>query len=173
MQLELPKIEHRMCVKHMYENLKKNHAGKKQMKPLIWSLAWSYNDAEFSRNLDKIRCYDVKVYADVLKSKPKTWCRAYYKLGNYCEDVDNNSTESFNNTIKKAREMPFVPMLNMISRLAMARIARRSAESHTHNGKFPDHVVILYCLYIYFLIVSLFCIRYMYPICCKISGQRI
>ncbi|XP_024011405.1 uncharacterized protein LOC112086665 [Eutrema salsugineum] len=94
-KLELPKIEHRMCVRHIYDNIKKNH-GK--------------------------------------KTKPRTWCRAFYKMGNYCEDVENNSTESFNNTIKKARELPFVPMLEMVRRLAMARIAKRKAKSHNHKG---------------------------------------
>lgn len=104
------------------------------MKPYIWRLAWSYNEAEYQQNLDRIFNYDVGVYDDVQKTNPKSWCRAFYRLGPYCEDVENNSTESFNNTITKARDMPFVPMLESIRRLAMARIAKRSAISHSHKG---------------------------------------
>ncbi|CAA7045973.1 unnamed protein product [Microthlaspi erraticum] len=100
-KIELPKMEHRKCVRHIYGNLKKKHGSKKQMKQHIWRLAWSYNEAKFQVNLD----------------------RAFYKLGNYCEDVENNSTESFNSSINKAREKPFIPMLEAIARLAMARIA--------------------------------------------------
>lgn len=124
-----------MCVRHIYGNLKKNHGSKKDMKPFIWSLAWSYNEAEYQQRLDRIRCYDSGVYEDVLKTNPKSWCRAFYKMGSYCEDVENNSTESFNSTITKAREKPFVPMLETIRRLAMARIAKRSATSRGHKGK--------------------------------------
>lgn len=134
-QQELPKIEHRMCVRHIYGNLKKKHGSKSDMKPYIWSLAWSYNEAEFLQGLDRIFNYDVGVYDDVQKTNPRSWCRAFYRLGSYCEDVENNSTESFNNTITKARDMPFVPMLETIRRLAMARIAKRSTICHDHKGE--------------------------------------
>ncbi|XP_013594896.1 PREDICTED: uncharacterized protein LOC106303080 [Brassica oleracea var. oleracea] len=131
---ELPKVEHRKCVRHIYENLKKKHGSKSDMKSYLWSLAWSYNEAEYKERLDRILNYDVGVYDDVMKTNPKSWCRAYHRLGPYCEDVENNSTESFNNTIGKARELPFVPMFETIRRLAMARIAKRSAISHAHKG---------------------------------------
>ena len=89
-QHELPKIEHRMCVRHIYGNLKKKHGSKSDMKPYIWRLAWSYNEAEYQQNLDRIFNYDVGVYDDVQKTNPKSWCRAFYRLGPYCEDVENN-----------------------------------------------------------------------------------
>ncbi|KAG7553248.1 Zinc finger SWIM-type [Arabidopsis thaliana x Arabidopsis arenosa] len=133
-ELELPKIEHRMCVRHIYANLKKNHASKKQMKPLIWNLAWSYNEAQFKQRLERIFAYDTVVYDEVMKSNPRRWCRAFYKIGNYCEDVDNNFTESFNKTINKAREKPFVAMLEMVRRLAMIRIAKRLDLAYSHKG---------------------------------------
>ncbi|CAA7036196.1 unnamed protein product [Microthlaspi erraticum] len=113
-KIELPKMEHRKCVRHIYGNLKKKHKSKKQMKSHIWRLAWSYNEAKF---------------------------QAFYKLGNYCEDVENNSTESFNASINKAREKPFIPMLEAIARLAMARIAVRSRISHDHTGKCTPYVI--------------------------------
>ncbi|CAA7043604.1 unnamed protein product [Microthlaspi erraticum] len=120
--------------RHIYGNLKKKHPSKKHMKPYIWNLAWSYNEPEFLENLDRLFNYDSGVYNDVMKQNPRSWCRAFYKKGNYCEDVENNSTESFNKTIKQARGKAFVPMLETIRRLAMARIAKRSAKSHGHNG---------------------------------------
>uniref|UniRef100_A0A1J3ISR3 SWIM-type domain-containing protein n=1 Tax=Noccaea caerulescens TaxID=107243 RepID=A0A1J3ISR3_NOCCA len=70
-----------------------------------------------------------------MATNPRSWCRAFYKLRNFCEDVENNSTESFNSSINKAREKPFIPMLETIARQAMARIAVRSRISHEHRGK--------------------------------------
>ncbi|XP_024014025.1 uncharacterized protein LOC112088102 [Eutrema salsugineum] len=130
---ELPGIEHRMCVRHIYINLKKGHKGP-DLKGLIWHLAWSYNEIDYKENLEKIRRYDVSLYSDLLKTKPETWCRAYYKLGPYCEDVENNSVESFNNSIGKAREKDLVPMLETIARLAMVRIAKRDVKASDHEG---------------------------------------
>jgi len=75
------------------------------------------------------------VYDDIMKTKPRTWARAFQKRGNYCEDVDNNFTESFNGSLNKAREKPFVAMLEAIRLMAMVRIAKRSVDSHTHTSK--------------------------------------
>ncbi|XP_048618309.1 uncharacterized protein LOC106381586 isoform X2 [Brassica napus] len=139
-KIELPKMEHRKCVRHIYGNLKKKHGNKKQMKSYIWSVAWSYNEAKYQQNLDRLSCYDTGVYTDVMATNPRSWCRAFFKLGNYCEDVENNSTESFNSSINKAREKSFVHMLETIARLAMVRIATRSRESHEHQGKCTPYV---------------------------------
>ncbi|XP_019099759.1 PREDICTED: uncharacterized protein LOC104784231 [Camelina sativa] len=139
-ELELPKIEHRKCVRHIYGNLKKTHPDKKQLKKLLWDLAWSYNTRDYEERLERIHAYDSKVYEDVMKTKPKTWCRAFHKIGSYCEDVENNSVESFNNTINKAREKPFVAMLETVRRLAMVRIAKRSAISYSHEGLCTPYV---------------------------------
>ncbi|XP_024010379.1 uncharacterized protein LOC112085398 [Eutrema salsugineum] len=119
----LPKIEHRMCTRHIYMNLKSHHGKNPELKGLIWHLAWSYNEPEFRENLNKIELYDEALYRDLLKTKPETWCRAFYKLGSYCEDVENNSVESFNNSIGKARDKALVPMLETIARLAMKYLA--------------------------------------------------
>ena len=56
--LELPKIEHQVCVQHIYGNLMKRHGSKTRIKPLLWDLAWSYNDKEYKQRLKKIACYD-------------------------------------------------------------------------------------------------------------------
>ncbi|KAG7604050.1 Zinc finger PMZ-type [Arabidopsis thaliana x Arabidopsis arenosa] len=139
-QLELPKIEHRMCVQHIYGNSKKIYGSKTMIKPLLWNLAWSYNEKEYKQHLEKIRCYDTKVYESVMKTKPRSWVRAFQKIGSFCEDVDNNSVESFNGSLNKAREKPFVAMLETIRRMAMVRIAKRSVESHTHTGVCTPYV---------------------------------
>ena len=148
-QLELPKIEHRMCVQHIYGNLKKTYGSKTMIKPLLWNLAWSYNETEYKQHLEKIRCYDTKVYESVMKTNPRSWVRAFQKIGSFCEDVDNNSVESFNGSLNKAREKQFVAMLETIRRMAMVRIAKRSVESHTHTNMslalqplFLDHEVL-------------------------------
>ncbi|XP_020874677.1 uncharacterized protein LOC110226664 [Arabidopsis lyrata subsp. lyrata] len=139
-QLELPNIEHRMCVQHIYGNLKKTHGSKTRIKPLLWDLAWAYNEKDFKQHLEKIFCYDSVIYNDVMKTNPRSWSRAFQKVGSFCEDVDNNSVESFNGSLNKAREKPFVAMLETIRRMAMVRIAKRSVESHTHTGACTPYV---------------------------------
>lgn len=140
-QTELPGIEHRMCVRHIYGNLKGKHGKKADLKLHVWNLAWSYNEPEYRENLDRIFNYDSEVHEDVLKTNPKSWSRAYFKLGNYCEDVENNSTESWNNTVLKARDMPYVPMLEMIARQSMVRISKRNVIALGHKSLCTPYVI--------------------------------
>lgn len=138
---ELPLAEHRSCVKHIVENLKKNHAKKDLLKTLVWKLAWSYNVKAYEKNLNSLRCYDEALYNDVLKEEPHTWSRCFYKLGSCCEDVDNNATESFNSTITKARAKSLVPMLETIRRQGMTRIFKRNKKSLKHQGRFSKYAL--------------------------------
>lgn len=71
----------------------------------------------------------------------KTWSLAYYRLGSFCEDVDNNATESFNATIIAARAKAAVPMLETIRRQAMVIIAKRWKKSERREEKFTKYVV--------------------------------
>ncbi|CAE6224026.1 unnamed protein product [Arabidopsis arenosa] len=137
---ELPNAEHRMCVKHIIENLKKNHAKKDMLKPLVWRLAWSYNPKAFAANLENLKRYDLELYNDVMKEQPHTWSRAFYRIGSCCEDVDNNATESFNSTITKARAKSLIPMLETIRRQGMQRITKRNRKSRNHQGRFSEYV---------------------------------
>lgn len=138
---ELPNAEHRMCVKHIVENLKKNNLNKDRLKELVWKLAWSYTEKQFEMHLNMLRGYDLALYNDVMKEQPKTWSRAFYKIGSCCEDVDNNATESFNATITKARAKAMVPMLDTIRRQAMQRITKRNLKSRKHQRKYSKYVV--------------------------------
>ena len=140
MESELPNAEHRKCVKHIAENVKKNHAKKDLLKPRIWDIARSYTKSEFDYNDKKLQAYDLALYNDVMTELPKTWSRPFYKLRSCCENVDNNATESFNSTITKSRTKSMVPMLEMIRRQAMERIAKRHITSMKHEGVCSKYV---------------------------------
>ncbi|XP_019087271.1 PREDICTED: uncharacterized protein LOC104727518 [Camelina sativa] len=116
-QTELPKAEHRFC-----------------------QLAWSYNKTEFKENLNKVKEYNVDVYDSVIKKKPETCSRAFFKLGSNCEDVDNNATESFNASITKERDKAMIPMLETVRRQAMHQMVKRHNKSKNHEGRFTEYV---------------------------------
>lgn len=137
---ELPHAEHRKCVKHIVDNLKKVHGKLDLLKPLIWNLAWSYNMTDYEDNLKKIKDYNMSLYNSVVKEEPKTWCRAFFRLGSFCDDVDNNSTESFNATITTARAKSLIPMLEMIRRQAMERITKRKLKATKREGMYTKYV---------------------------------
>ena len=80
------------------------------------------------------------VYETLMEKNPQTCSRAYF-TGTACyEVVHNNFSETYNNTINTAREMPLVEMLETIRRLAMVRTDLRKEKMKKHKGKYSKKV---------------------------------
>ncbi|XP_048604289.1 uncharacterized protein BNAC02G41020D isoform X1 [Brassica napus] len=123
-QLELPDAEHRMCARHIYANWKKLGFARSEFKSLFWGVAYSYTEGEYEEKLNLLEAYNVVAHQELLKTDPKRWCRAYFRVDSHCPDVHNNLSESFNRTIKMARAKPVITMLEDIRRQAMKRNSR-------------------------------------------------
>ncbi|CAA7031646.1 unnamed protein product [Microthlaspi erraticum] len=81
----LPEIEHRMCARHIYGNMKKAHPKKPRMKSLFWSVVESFNDGDYERNLAEMKKYDVEVYeAFMCRRNPTNCSRAFFKTQSCC-----------------------------------------------------------------------------------------
>ena len=133
---ELPSIEHRMCARHIYGNLRKIYPNKPQMKKLFWSVVESHNEADYKESMKELEDYDKEVYDTLMARNPETCSRAFFTTTCCCEDALNNNSESYNKTLEKARAMPLVEMLETMRRLAMRRIDLRKKKIQKHKGKF-------------------------------------
>lgn len=137
---ELEKVEHRMCARHIYGNLKKNFSKSPQMKKLFWRIVESFNEPDYKANLKALKEYDNEVYEALMVRRPETCSRAFFRTSCTCEDALNNNYESYNSTLEKARSMPLVEMLETMRRQAMVRIDLRKVKSTNHKGKFSEKV---------------------------------
>ncbi|CAE5960368.1 unnamed protein product [Arabidopsis arenosa] len=90
----------------------------------FWAIAYSATKGDYSFNMDALRSYDQEGHEDLLKTDPRTWCRAFFSCQSSCENVCNNLSESFNRTIKDARKLPVINMLEEIKRSCMKRISK-------------------------------------------------
>ncbi|XP_010424494.1 PREDICTED: uncharacterized protein LOC104709612 [Camelina sativa] len=133
---ELPKVEHRMCARHIYGNLRRVYLGKELPKDLFWAVAKSFNIAEYERAILALKNFDKSVYDAVMMKNPRNCSRAFFTFASTCEDVSNNFSESYNNAINQAREMPLVEMLESLRRQCMIRNAMRKKKAMSHQGKF-------------------------------------
>ncbi|XP_013645549.1 uncharacterized protein LOC106350173 [Brassica napus] len=132
----LPMVEHRMCARHIYANLKKNHPHRTDMKGKFWKVAKSYNIAQYNKRLDQVKAYNMSVYDSMMMKNPKNCSLAFFTTSSMCDDVSNNISESFNHAVDPARAMPLVEMLETIRSRAMLRIEARKLISKSHRGKF-------------------------------------
>ena len=50
-------MEHRYCVKHIYNNFKVNHKGM-ELKSVLWRCAGTTSAREFERGMDRLKSLD-------------------------------------------------------------------------------------------------------------------
>ncbi|XP_033132814.1 uncharacterized protein LOC117127247 isoform X3 [Brassica rapa] len=131
----LPEAEHRQCCRHIYENWRKG--GKDlRLQRFFWFIARSYTPGMFNYNMDELKKYDPGAHASLIKTKPETWSRAFFKIGSYCNDNLNNLCESFNKTIREPRKKPLLDMLEEIRRQCMTRNYNRSKMAKDRKTRF-------------------------------------
>ena len=57
METLFPTVEHRYCVKHIYNNFKVNHEGM-ELKSVLWRCAGTTSVREFERGMDHLKRLD-------------------------------------------------------------------------------------------------------------------
>lgn len=70
----------------------------------------------------------------IMRTDPRHWSRAWFKLGSNCDSVDNNMCESFNNWIISARYLPIISMLEAIRCKIMIRIHEQKTKAVAMKG---------------------------------------
>ncbi|CAA7049184.1 unnamed protein product [Microthlaspi erraticum] len=121
---ELPKAEHRQCSRHILGNWKKTNKDI-ELERMFWRIARSYTPEAFEDNLEIMKKYNSGAYDSLLRTAPKTWSRAFFKVGSCCNDNLNNLSESFNRNVREARRKPILDFLTEVKRTVMERNANR------------------------------------------------
>ncbi|XP_010496057.1 PREDICTED: uncharacterized protein LOC104773177 [Camelina sativa] len=134
----LPYVEHRMCARHIYGNLKGAFPNQNEVKTLFWRVAESYTVAEYEANLQNARNYDIRLYDAIMQRNPRNCSLAFCSPTAKCVDVHNNISESFNNAIDPARYVPMVEMLETIGRRTMVRFDLRKTAASQYTGRITE-----------------------------------
>ena len=129
----IPEAEHRMCARHIYANWRKQHREKKLQK-MFWACAKSFDRSQFNYNKAKLAQKSPEGARDIMNTAPEHWSRAYFKLGSWCDSVENNMCESFNNAIMRSRFYPVITSHEIIRKKVMARIQENRGKSATWSG---------------------------------------
>lgn len=139
-EMILPDVEHRMCARHIYDNLKKLFPRQAEMKDLFWRVTESTTVREYEASLEAVKRYDIRVFEAMMEKNPKNCSLAFCSPMSSCLDVHNNISESFNNAIDPARYMPMVEMLETIRRATMVRIDLRKRIAAESASRFPSRI---------------------------------
>jgi hypothetical protein len=89
----------------------------------LFGLVLSSDTIQFNYNRAKLAQKTPDGAKDMMKTAPQHWCRANFRLGSYCDFVENYLCESFNNSIMRAIFYPVITSMEIMRRKVMARIA--------------------------------------------------
>ena len=69
METLFPTVEHRYCVKHIYNNFKVNHKGM-ELKSVLWRCASTTSTREFERGMDHLKSLDEQAWKYLADTEP-------------------------------------------------------------------------------------------------------
>ncbi|XP_030936192.1 uncharacterized protein LOC115961336 [Quercus lobata] len=117
-------VEHRYCVKHIYNNFKVDHKGL-ELKDALWRCVAAKTVREFKRDMQYIKDLDEKAYQYLANIAPALWTRSHFTPRALTDFLVNNLSESFNSMILKSRDKPLLAMLEWIRVRLMTRLYRK------------------------------------------------
>ncbi|XP_050277736.1 uncharacterized protein LOC126719198 [Quercus robur] len=129
-----PTVEHRYCVKHIYNNFKVDHKGL-GLKDALWRCAAATTVREFERCMQYIRDLDEKAYEYLANIAPAQWTRSHFTPRALTDCLVNNLSESFNAMILKSRDKPILAMLEWIRVRLMTRLYTKREGIQKYAGK--------------------------------------
>ncbi|XP_030959190.1 uncharacterized protein LOC115981155 [Quercus lobata] len=129
-----PIVEHRYCVKYIYNNFKVDHKGL-ELKDASWRCAAATTIREFERCMQYIRDLDEKTYEYLANIAPAQWTRSHFTPRALTDCLVNNLSESFNAMILNSRDKSILAMLEWIRVRLMTRLYTKREGIQKYAGK--------------------------------------
>ncbi|KAL6661634.1 hypothetical protein ACP70R_001018 [Stipagrostis hirtigluma subsp. patula] len=128
-----PGIEHRECMRHLWTNFKKYYRGEVYDKNM-WPAARAYKSKKFHFHWNKIVAANPEVVTYMNQHHNHKWSRSMFSNDVKCDYVNNNLSESFNNWVKKIKDLPPVELINTLRLMTMDLWDKRRRIGSKLNG---------------------------------------
>lgn len=103
-------MEHRYCVKHIYNNFKVNHK-RLELKDVLWRCTTTITIREFKIGMLYMKELDEEAWQYLADIEPAQWTRSNCTSRTLTDCLVKNLSEYFNSMILKSRDKPILAML--------------------------------------------------------------
>ncbi|XP_075661677.1 uncharacterized protein LOC142631394 [Castanea sativa] len=134
METLFPTVEHKYCVKHIYNNFKVNHRDM-ELKSVLWRCAGTTSARKFERRMDHLKSLDEEAWKYLADIEPAQWTRSHFSSRALTDCLVNNLSESFNSMTVNARDNPILSMLEWIRVRLMTRLYTKKIGIEKYGGK--------------------------------------
>nr|KAJ0227018.1 hypothetical protein LSAT_V11C100013540 [Lactuca sativa] len=116
-----PNAEHRFCLRHIYENMKKQRKGKKLIdKVCECGRATTLNHFKYA--MDGLKKINDEAHVWLCKIPAETWSKSHFSCRAHTNCLLNNLCEVFNVEIDEGRDKPIITCLEYIREYLMKRL---------------------------------------------------
>ena len=105
-----PQYEHRICCRHVYNNLRKNRPDV-LIRELFWKATKATYKIEFNRLIDELKGIDEDAHSWLQDHSTTIQAKHMFSEDGLSDTVLNNMCESFNSRILKFRFKPIITMV--------------------------------------------------------------
>ncbi|KAI3791870.1 hypothetical protein L2E82_05734 [Cichorium intybus] len=130
---KFPCAEHRFCLKHIYENMRK-YWKTREYKDHLWKCATATTIPEFERFMREFSFFDMKAHEWLSKIPAKHWARSHFTGRAVSDMLLNNVCEVFNSKLRNGRDKPIITSLEFIREYLMKRICNVMKVMNKCNG---------------------------------------
>ncbi|CAI9285679.1 unnamed protein product [Lactuca saligna] len=116
-----PQAEHRFCLRHIYENMRKKWKTK-EYKDHLWQCAIATTVPEFEHYMNELNKFDKDAFEWLKKIPPHHWARSHFSGRAGSDILLNNLCEVFNSKLIHGRNKPIISCLEYIRQYLMKRI---------------------------------------------------
>jgi hypothetical protein len=135
-----PGVEHRECMRHLWKNFKKQYYGD-LYNYNMWPAAKTCVIEKFNWHMARIqeKAPDAIAYLD--ENHPYLWSRS--KFSEHCkvDYINNNLSESFNNWVKKVKDLQIVELHDTIRQMIIAKFELRRKTAMSMEGKIIPSII--------------------------------
>ncbi|XP_039683818.1 uncharacterized protein [Medicago truncatula] len=117
------RLEHRLCLRHLYANFKKKFGGGSLIRDLMMGAAKATYFQAWDAKMNELKKVDHAAWEWLRGHNPKLWCKHAFSYYPKCDVLMNNISESFNATILLARDKPILITAEWIRTYIMNRIS--------------------------------------------------
>ncbi|KAK8643616.1 hypothetical protein V6N13_012902 [Hibiscus sabdariffa] len=132
----LPRVEDRVCARHLYANWRKENPGG-DLKKEFWAACKSTTNADFEHHISKIEQLKATAKESLMKTDPKQWSKSCFSTRSDCDATDNNFAEAFNFAIVGARtwDLTGIPCAHAIAAIPWKK---DDVNDYVYRGKCPE-----------------------------------
>nr|KAJ0184472.1 hypothetical protein LSAT_V11C900490150 [Lactuca sativa] len=116
-----PCAEHRFCLRHIHENMKKQWRTK-EYKDHLWDCATATTVPKFNHYMHQFILYDKSAYEWLKSIPPQHWAKSHFTGRATTGMLLNNLCEVFNGKLVDGRDKPIISCMEFIREYMMKRI---------------------------------------------------